>query len=303
MRLDKLYVFCEDEPHDYCFSSDDIKSVVKYINEFGGVVMGPDLKILIDTYKGIGITCNSYSELLKDYQSQLSEEKAYDFKTDSIWDGDTYSHHLYVNGIKKLASWNTLVLDDFIFSINVYEKDTSKDVMKYEVSFIKNGVGQANIYEAPDERWAERIFWGTNINKDVELIGIREAVTSPKPGQPVISIKDLELRKINNVECRIYDIFTDDNEDQYVFGAVDEDINWFMVDVNPGKANHASFEYDHLPSRIDVASDYLDLESQRALDRYDEEYGADGWRVFPHLNDEKPEEDTTEIIGRRGRRR
>ena len=55
----------------------------------------------------------------------------------------------------------------------------------YEVSFIKNGVTQANIYIASDPYVVEANFLASR--SDCELVGIRDT-TYAKPGQPIINL-------------------------------------------------------------------------------------------------------------------
>jgi hypothetical protein len=43
------------------------------------------------------------------------------------------------------------------------------------------------------------------------------------------------------------------------------------------RSNHV-FEYVHQPERKEVEEDFIDYESERALDEYDKEFGADGAR-------------------------
>ena len=172
--------------------------------------------------------------------------------------------------------------------------------MFYEISFLKNDIYQSNIIEAESERFAERIFRGLNIDKKVEFLGIK-SVEDIKPGQPVLGFSDLQLENINNEECRLVDSWKEVNND-FILGIVNVSPDFYMAEVNKGKSNHAAFEYDHYPTRSEVSDDYLDLESERALDEYDREYGADGSRVFPHLNDEPDQATENTIIrSRRGR--
>lgn len=47
------------------------------------------------------------------------------------------------------------------------------------------------------------------------------------------------------------------------------------------------FEYEEKPTRQKVEDDYIDREAMRDIDRYEAEFGADGYRMFPSLQKEK----------------
>ncbi|WP_420323215.1 YodL domain-containing protein [Lacrimispora amygdalina] len=79
--------------------------------------------------------------------------------------------------------------------------------------------------------------------------------------------------------CKIIDEWTW-NQDNYIMGQSEEDPTFFYVTVGG-----ETFEYDSRPIRVDVENDYINILSMRDIDRHEEEYGADGRRAFPHLND------------------
>lgn len=60
--------------------------------------------------------------------------------------------------------------------------------MKFEISFERNGVYQANIYEAPNEATARAYF--EERKPDAAIIGIGEHRGTIKPGMPVVVVPD-----------------------------------------------------------------------------------------------------------------
>lgn len=80
----------------------------------------------------------------------------------------------------------------------------------------------------------------------------------------------------------------------YVLGQdTNFDMEWYMVKANEtleGFEGTYTQEYDRCPSRETVESSHADLLAAVAIDRYEEEYGADGRRAFPRLNEDPPEE-------------
>lgn len=84
---------------------------------------------------------------------------------------------------------------------------------------------------------------------------------------------------INGYACNVIAEWARD-QDAYILGQSLEDPTFFYASVN-GK----TFEYDSRPLRVDVEDDYIDFLSMQETDRHETEYGADGHRAFPHLND------------------
>lgn len=70
------------------------------------------------------------------------------------------------------------------------------------------------------------------------------------------------------------------------------DMEWYAVQATEtleGYEGTYTHEYDILPNRDMVENTHVNMLSTMALDRYEAEYGADGRRAFPHLNDEPKE--------------
>lgn len=92
-----------------------------------------------------------------------------------------------------------------------------------------------------------------------------------------------ELITIGGQECIKVEEWQIEN-DHYVMGRAiqqqeDEDFHYVMV--NDDLRN--IFEYDERPSRQKVEDDYIDRESMRDIDRFEAEFGADGYIAFPDL--------------------
>lgn len=87
--------------------------------------------------------------------------------------------------------------------------------------------------------------------------------------------------KIDGCDCLVFDEWTS-GDNAFVLAVNKNDNSFYHASVN-GKD---FFEYDHEPSRKEVESSYDDLEAQRQFDEYEAEWGADGRRAFPNLNDD-----------------
>lgn len=94
---------------------------------------------------------------------------------------------------------------------------------------------------------------------------------------------------VNNQTCSEFTGWND-GTDRYYMGRLIEDPDFYIVEVNFGKEGHTWFEYDHKPKKEEVQSAYANYLAEASIDAHEAEYGADGRRAFPHLNDEKEEE-------------
>jgi len=102
-----------------------------------------------------------------------------------------------------------------------------------------------------------------------------------------------EILKIDGHNCKLLDEWTED-KDIYVLGQDIEDPTFYYARVN----NKQEFEFDGAngaPSHDDVVSHYINYMSEQDINQYEAEYGADGRRAFPHLNDEPQEQITLHI--------
>jgi hypothetical protein len=98
---------------------------------------------------------------------------------------------------------------------------------------------------------------------------------------------------IDGHTCSQIDEWQSDNS-SYVLGQDIEDGTFYYVRAAEGEETF-EYEFDSQPSREDVESHHINFLSERDIDRQEAEYGADGSRAFPHLNDEPQERITLHI--------
>lgn len=150
--------------------------------------------------------------------------------------------------------------------------------MYFRVSYLddKKEPYQSEVIIAKDEREAERLFWAfeLNSNKKPELLGIKSVSEYDiKPGEPVLSSRDLQLKEIGDQVCRITDLWIDtvnDRNDSYILGYCANNKDFYMAEVNQGKENQAVLEFDYRPSRRQVEDKFIDFEAKRAIDRQEQ---------------------------------
>lgn len=97
----------------------------------------------------------------------------------------------------------------------------------------------------------------------------------------------------------VIDKWQDDNA-SYVVGQLEaDDGTWYAAKVtDTTEQYHGEYEYEFStdkPTRSDVEDMHLNHISEIAIDRHEAEYGADGSRNFPNLNDPSPEEQAEEL--------
>ena len=105
---------------------------------------------------------------------------------------------------------------------------------------------------------------------------------------PVPEDKTIE---IDGYKCRIVDEW-ENGTASYILGRDIEDEEFFFARVEEKDESLKgvySYEYDERPVRNKVEDEHLNRISEIALDRHEAEFGADGSRNFPHLNDEPQE--------------
>lgn len=91
-----------------------------------------------------------------------------------------------------------------------------------------------------------------------------------------------------------------DNNASYVVGQLEaDDGTWYAAKVTDTTEQYrGEYEYEFStdkPTRSDVEDMHLNHISEIAIDRHEAEYGADGSRNFPNLNDPSPEEQAEEL--------
>ena len=92
---------------------------------------------------------------------------------------------------------------------------------------------------------------------------------------------------------------------RYVLGRdTNTDMEWYMVqarDIQQGPEGICLLEFDRCPDREEVETAHNNLLAEMSINRHEEEYGADGERNFPHLNDPSPTEADYRNVRHRGR--
>jgi len=78
----------------------------------------------------------------------------------------------------------------------------------------------------------------------------------------------------------------------FILGRNAEDNTFYHAQVSDTDGEFGgvyAYEYSEMPSHDDVESSHIDNISAMAIDRHEAEYGADGRRAFPNLNNEPPQ--------------
>ena len=86
---------------------------------------------------------------------------------------------------------------------------------------------------------------------------------------------------IKGYECIPKDIW-EDHGVTYKIGQCVDDMSFYYARATDGTVTR-DYEYDHEPSRENVMSDHADKLAEEAIDRHEAEYGADGRRAFPDV--------------------
>lgn len=100
----------------------------------------------------------------------------------------------------------------------------------------------------------------------------------------------LPKTQIGDRLCRVIDLWESD-EHKYLLGRDVSSPEFYYAKIDGRLEN--IIEYDTLdfdgghPSRHKVEWDYVDIEAERIINEGEAEFGADGRRAFPHLNDEE----------------
>ena len=124
---------------------------------------------------------------------------------------------------------------------------------------------------------------------DTDKILVRDLI-DPEDWQEIAGIPDasedirfgklIEIGIDGNYCIQVDEWIADNNT--YVLGLNLADRSFFHALVN----GQDHFEYDEGPTRERIESDYASVVAQREFDRYEAEFGADGRRAFPNLNDD-----------------
>lgn len=111
--------------------------------------------------------------------------------------------------------------------------------------------------------------------------------------------RETESMTYGGFDYTVIDKWQDDNA-SYVVGQLEaDDGTWYAAKVtDTTEQYHGEYEYEFStdkPTRNEVEDMHLNHISEIAIDRHEAEYGADGSRNFPNLNDPSPEEQAEEL--------
>lgn len=124
--------------------------------------------------------------------------------------------------------------------------------------------------------------------------------------EPLVDISNMEYDEDGYLhftvaadDYTVIDKWQDDNA-SYVVGQLEaDDGTWYAAKVTDTTEQYrGEYEYEFStdkPTRSDVEDMHLNHISEIAIDRHEAEYGADGSRNFPNLNDPSPEEQAEEL--------
>lgn len=111
--------------------------------------------------------------------------------------------------------------------------------------------------------------------------------------------RETESMTYGGFDYTVIDKWQDDNASYVVGQLEDDDGTWYAAKVTDTTEQYrGEYEYEFStdkPTRSDVEDMHLNHISEIAVDRHEAEYGADGSRNFPNLNDPSPEEQAEEL--------
>lgn len=120
-----------------------------------------------------------------------------------------------------------------------------------------------------------------------DTIIIRDLI-DPEDWQEIANVPDASederFGKLVNIDghCCVKVDTWKSGDDTFILGRNFHDHSFYHASVN----GRNFFEYFEGPTRETVESDYADRKADLRLDQYETEFGADGRRAFPNLNDE-----------------
>lgn len=155
----RFLCFGESEPHYFQFMTGDVNHLVNELNEFGGIIMADNGKVLIDTFSGIGIDCGSYSALLSSYIDEVSYKECHKFDLPSpqmvIIDGHPFlssNESIAFQDVKSAViqvKINELAekLDEFAQNYDLYEYRDCIDDTESNIQSLKRDIESGNTKE------------------------------------------------------------------------------------------------------------------------------------------------------------
>lgn len=170
----------------------------------------------------------------------------------------------------------------------VVENDTITFGSQEELSKYVNGEAAYDVLDnSVMKRDNEILLYAENENGDI-VWGTKEE-----------AVQEAESMTYGGFDYKVIDKWQDDIG-TYVLGQSEaDDGTWYAAKVtDTTEQYHGEYEYEFgndKPTRSEVEDMHLNHISEIDIDRHEAEYGADGSRVFPHLNDPSPEEEQEEL--------
>jgi 5'(3')-deoxyribonucleotidase len=195
---------------------------------------------------------------------------------------DEYNHGEYENITLHIKYQEPINFNGF-----VVENDTITFGSQEELSKYVNGEAAYDVLDnSVMKRDNEILLYAENENGDV--------VWGTKEEQ-----RETESMTYGGFDYTVIDKWQDDNA-SYVVGQLEaDDGTWYAAKVTDTTEQYrGEYEYEFStdkPTRSDVEDMHLNHISEIAIDRHEAEYGADGSRNFPNLNDPSPEEQAEEL--------
>lgn len=169
----------------------------------------------------------------------------------------------------------------------VAENDTITFGSQEELNKYVNGEATYDVLDnSVIKRDNEILLYAENENGDV-VWGTKEE-----------AVRETENMTYGGFDYKVIDKWQDDIG-TYVVGQLEaDDGTWYAAKVtDTTEQYHGEYEYEFgtdKPDRSDVENMHLAHISEIDIDRHEAEYGADGSRAFPYLNDTSHEEEQEE---------
>lgn len=240
-------------------------------------------------------------------RERLNNQLYAEFNADTLRPRDYYGHSLSVGDVIVITNdfseqhayyvddmGFTKLPDDFLSHEMSAKIRNDLDIRQEEMLYENIGKFEAeSTMSIMDKTAADRYFQITSgYSRIFELADRRGAI---------MDMDDLgyEPAQIDGFDYTVIDKWQDDNA-SYVVGQLEaDDGTWYAAKVTDTTEQYrGEYEYEFStdkPTRSDVEDMHLNHISEIAIDRHEAEYGADGSRNFPNLNDPSPEEQAEEL--------
>lgn len=194
-----------------------------------------------------------------------------------------FNHGEYENITLHIKYQEPINVNGFVVENDTITFDSQEELNKYV-----NGEAAYDVLDnSVIKRDNEILLYAENENGDVVWETKEEAV------------QETENMTYGGFDYKVIDKWQDDIG-TYVVGQLEaDDGTWYAAKVtDTTEQYHGEYEYEFgndKPTRSEVEDMHLNHISEIDIDRHEAEYGVDGSRVFPHLNDPSPEEEQEEL--------